>query len=232
MNTELLKALDAYKLAQTEYKKAGDALKVAQNNTSAIIDRVFAAGGPAERVEMRKANRDLLESAGAAENAAKHDNSIAYAVVCVAGENVAQAAANILLQAFNDDPKMAATPTHYKKFEKFCAGLLGDRFHCFNTGYGFKVNYLDGLYGHNEIWVCDTKNGLIDTERYSQKQIFDYETIKAECVRAAADAAALDAKIKELRETFDANKKTYKTGARYLLPYVDYNAIHKNFDFE
>lgn len=232
MNKELNLALDAYKLAQTEYKKAGDALKAAHNNTSAIVDRVFAAGGPAERVEMRKANRDLLESAGAAENAAKHDNSIAYAVVCVAGENVAQAAANILLQAFNDDPKMAATPTHYKKFKNFCAGLLGDRFYLFNGGYGLYVHFCDGLTAHDNVCVCDTKNGLIDTEHFTQKQIFDYETIKAECVRAAADAAALDAKIKELRETFDANKNTYKTSARYLLPYVDYNAIHKYFDFE
>ena len=232
MNTELLKALDAYKLAQTEYRKAGDALKAAHNNTSAIVDRVFAAGGPAERVEMHKANQDLLESAGAAENAAKHNNSIAYAVVCVAGENVAQAAANILLQAFNDDPKMAATPTHYKKFKKFCAGLLGDRFYMFNAGYGLYVHFSDGLCNHDNVCVCDAKNGLIDTEHYTPKTVFDYETIKAECVRAAADAAALDAKIKELRETFDANKKTYKTGARYLLPYVDYNAIHKYFNFE
>jgi hypothetical protein len=223
--TEIERARAAFEVAKKELSRASAAYEAKKADTKKACDMLR---GDAKNNELHNA----VAAASEAEGVARRDLNIVRAVYILSGENVAAAAGNLLLLALADNEKIATTPIHYKKFEKFFYNVLGDDFYYCNSDHGFYIYYKHAEYRHNNSYVCWKRGGVLELpEVINYKHIATFEELREECTRAAAFQDKLNKELDRLRLLLSEEKKEYKTGAAYLLPSVHYRALETNFDF-
>lgn len=231
MNTRLEKAISEYRKAQEENRVAQINYKAAQDNTRLIIDNITSGNVGAARFEALKDNKDIINKAVNAENDAKKAANFAQAVLMACGENVADIAANVFIDAVRDNEKDFSMPLHYKKFKSNFEKVLDPEYFYFENSYGcsFYVVFRLAQYGHNSSWAFSIQNGvlLLEDERNKKKAENTLADIKKEAKKAFADAEKLRKAIDDLKKA-DA-RKDYKTHIRYYLPYVESSAVHDDY---
>ena len=231
---ELTAAIATFNMAKEAWYRADEYYRDAATKTRKLLASIDRDLSYKEQVSQRKALEAAINDAGAEETNAQASARIAAAVYRVAGQNVAKAAANLLLKALLGNEKMQKTPPHYKKFAAFVAEVFGpfDPDVYINVNYGLNVVYRQAEYNYNQETVCPMENGALKLpEVPTYEYVATYDEITGEVNQAAAYFMDLEATLKGLREQADEEKKKYKTDAKYLLPYVEYNAMHVNFNF-
>jgi hypothetical protein len=223
--TKLEQARAAFEIAKKELSRASAVYETKKADTKKAC---ASLRGDVKNDELHNA----IAAASEAEGVARRDLNIARAVYNLAGENVAAAAGNLLLQALSENGKIVSTPVHYKKFEKFFNLILGSDFYYCNSDYGFYIYYKNAEHGHNNSLVCWKRGGVLELpEALNFKHIATFEELRGECMRAAAFQDKLTKEIDRLRLLLSEEKKEYKTGAAYLLPSIPYKGFDSNYDF-
>lgn len=223
--TELERARAAFEVAKKELSRASAVYEAKKADTKKACD---LRRGDVKNNELHNA----VAAASEAEGVARRDLNIAQAVYNLSGENVAAAAGNLLLQALADNEKIAQTPVHYKKFEKFFNLILGSDYYYCNSDYGFYVYFRGAQYGHDNSLVCWKRGGVLELpEVINYKYIATFKELREECERVAAFQDKLNEELDRLRLLLSEEKKSYKTGAAYLLPSIPYKGLDTNFDF-
>ena len=230
---ELNDAILVHERAKEELLKARNAVRACGEKDSNMAASIKAMDRDALALQCESID-DEMKQLNADKSAAKKDERIAAAVVRVASENVAIAAANLLRTALDGNKKMMETPTHFKKFKAFVEDVLGDKFYTQTVG-AFNVCYSGGEHEHNTAYVCglDCPSGtLVFTKEPSHRFVANYEQILEEVKRAVAYYHQLDAALSELRDQAMAEKGTYKTPAKGLVPGVFLKAMYSPFNFD
>lgn len=223
--TELERARAAFEVAKKELSRASAVYEAKKADTKKACDLLR---GDVKNNDLHNA----VAAASEAEGVARRDLNIARAVYNLSGENIAAAAGNLLLLALADNEKIRGVPVHYKKFKKFVNDLLGPEFYYCESDYCFFIYFRGGEYNHNYSFVFNKKNCLIEyPETVNYEYITNYEEMKTECTRAAAFQDKLNEELDRLRLLLSEEKKSYKTGAAYLLPSIPYKGFDTNFDF-
>lgn len=226
----LNKAIKEYKKAAAERSAARVAYENAKRNTSVLINAVTDGKSGKDKFAEWNKNRDAINAAGDAENTAKTNYNIACAVVMACGQNVANIANNIFIDAVYKDPEKWKMPTHYKKFETAFYKVLDPEYFYFTADtYSFQIVFKLGEYGHREVWTFSTKNGCLDIDetRDKKRSVSTLPEIKKEARQAVKVAENMRRDIEKLRSKYD--RKQFKTYISALMPYVEINAIHDNY---
>ena len=193
MEKRLEKAISEYRHAQEERRTAEAVYKEKQKATAAIIDSITAGDGKS-RIQALHEAREAIETASEAEAAAKQEWKFAEAVTLSAGQNVANIAVNVFLDAVQAEPKKFAAPVHYKKWKAAFSEILPTDMFYAEAVYNdwINIHFLPAEYNHRAAWACGIgKDGKVEIkpERDKRHPEVTLEEIKAETRQAMQEHA-------------------------------------------
>lgn len=235
--SELESALATFSKAKCEWDnadgrwgKAREEIARVSNKMREIIRRdISAENRKAAREKLKEDSQPIYEK----ESAARMDERKAYASYIVASENVAKAGANLLFKAILDS-KMQDTPPYHRKFKAFTKsvfGVLGEDL-AVDTSGGLFVVYRMGIYDYNRADVCPIENGKIKlTEAANPHYVATYDEIVEEVKRAALYFDKIRNAVDVLHAQETTEYKTYRSGAKRLLPSIACTPLYFSFDF-
>ena len=235
MEKRLEKALAEFAQAQEENRNAQEEYKARQNVTKAVIDAICNGNTGKSRIQAMKDNHAAIETASAAEAEAKQAANFATAVLLCAGQNVVNIAANIFLDAAEENEKLRNTPIHYKKWKAEAEKILPADLFFIQTKYNdwLDVSFRKAAYNHDSVWLCGLKDGKIEIkpERDKRKTETTLAEIKAEVTEGMKQAAELRQAVRALEAEYEAKRKAHNSYVKYLMPYIQTGSIHDNSDY-
>lgn len=232
--TELESALATFSKAKCEWDNADgrwgktrEEIARVSNKMREIIRReISAENRKAAREKLKEDSQPIYEK----ESTARMDERKAYAAYIVSSENVAKAGANLLFKAILDN-QMQDIPLHHKKFKTFAESVLGEDL-VIETSGGLFVVYRMGIYDYNRADVCPIENGRIKlTEAVNPHYVATYDEIVEEVKRAALYFDKIRNAVDVLHAQETTEYKTYRSGAKRLLPSIACTPLYFSFDF-
>ena len=129
---------------------------------------------------------------------------------------------------------MQDTPPYHRKFKAFTKsvfGVLGEDL-AVDTSGGLFVVYRMGIYDYNRADVCPIENGKIKlTEAANPHYVATYDEIVEEVKRAALYFEKIRNAVDVLHAQETTEYKTYRSGAKRLLPSIACTPLYFSFDF-
>lgn len=227
-NERISRAIKDFEKARKENNAAQDTHKKEAENTKRTIDAIFNGS-----YHKTTAEEDAkIKEAGERERAAKEAANLAQAVYLAAGENVANTAANVFIEAATATPEKFSAPTHYKKFENAFSDLLGEDFYFCQSDYSFYIYFRGGRYGHNSTFVFPKENGCIDASNENHRKPRNESTLaelKKDAKNALKYARKIEEKYKELEALDSEYRASIKSHIRELMPYLQAGAIKDEY---
>ena len=223
---ELEKALAVFERAETEMNAASRRYEDAVRKDMELQSGTDNEAKPEALAEAKK-------KAGIEKNWSRKQERLQTAILRVAGQNTAGAAANLLRKALMENENMQHVQMCGREFRDFTDKVLGDGFYMFCDD-ALYVKFTQGPEYVDQIkmvFPLDVSGKVCYSVKPSSYYVASYEEIENEVKMAAQECRELEGSLRHLNEREDEIKQQLVTDAILMMPSVSYDALQKPFDF-